>query len=274
MSEVQPIGTAQVHQAIARAAQATGVDFDYLLAQARMESGLDPQAQAPTSSAAGLYQFISSTWLDTLDRHGAQHGLGWADDAIERTGNGSTVADPALRAQIMALRHDPQTASLMAAELARDNRASLAGVLGREPDHAELYLAHFLGAGGAGQFLTAWRQNPAQPAAALFPTQAAANRGVFYDKAGGARSLDDVLGALRSRLESAKGTADGGGAPAGLSPGPIAREFLELAQSLGDAPRVSMGETLRTAFAAGQNLATAMPDGVRTAYNKLKGWNL
>ncbi|MBW8754478.1 MAG: lytic transglycosylase domain-containing protein, partial [Sphingomonadales bacterium] len=39
--------------AIARAAQATGVDFNYLLAQAKLESSLDPGAKAPTSSAAG-----------------------------------------------------------------------------------------------------------------------------------------------------------------------------------------------------------------------------
>ena len=43
---------------IARASTATGVDFDYLLAQAKIESGLDADAKARTSSASGLYQFI------------------------------------------------------------------------------------------------------------------------------------------------------------------------------------------------------------------------
>ena len=60
-----------------------------------------------------------------------------------------------MRAQIMALRFDPEASALMAAELASDNRAALTAVLGREPDAAELYLAHFLGAGGAAQFLAA-----------------------------------------------------------------------------------------------------------------------
>ena len=92
MPTVSPVQTSSVQSAISRAAQRTGVDFDYLVAQARLESGLDPSAKARTSSASGLYQFIDSTWLNTLDRHGAKHGMGWADDAIGPNGR---VADPA-----------------------------------------------------------------------------------------------------------------------------------------------------------------------------------
>lgn len=129
-----------VRGAIARAARATGVDFDYLLAQAKLESSLDPAARAPTSSAAGLYQFTNGTWLQTLERHGANHGLDWAGAMID----GGRVADPAMRARIMAMRFDADASSLMAAELANDNKADLTALLGREPDAAELYLAHFL----------------------------------------------------------------------------------------------------------------------------------
>ena len=45
----------------------------------------------------------------------------------------------------MALRFDPAASARMAAELANDNRAELETALGRTPDSAELYLAHFLG---------------------------------------------------------------------------------------------------------------------------------
>ena len=84
MSDPAPIVTSappttragQAQAAIAHASQRTGVDFSYLLAQARIESGLDPQAEARTSSASGLFQFIDQTWLSTLDRHGAALGLG------------------------------------------------------------------------------------------------------------------------------------------------------------------------------------------------------
>ena len=44
-----------VRNAISRAAQKTGVDFGYLLSQAKSESGLNPRAQAQNSSAGGLF---------------------------------------------------------------------------------------------------------------------------------------------------------------------------------------------------------------------------
>ncbi|HSJ78770.1 MAG TPA: transglycosylase SLT domain-containing protein, partial [Erythrobacter sp.] len=65
-----------VEAAIANAAQATSVDFNYLLAQAEVESAMNPAARAGTSSATGLYQFIESTWLETLKKHGDRFGLG------------------------------------------------------------------------------------------------------------------------------------------------------------------------------------------------------
>ncbi|WP_295527406.1 transglycosylase SLT domain-containing protein [Novosphingobium sp. Chol11] len=74
-SPARTSGSGEVHGAIARAAEATGVDFNYLLAQARIESGLNPAARAATSSAAGLYQFTGGTWMETLGRHGADYGL-------------------------------------------------------------------------------------------------------------------------------------------------------------------------------------------------------
>ena len=184
-----------------RASAATGVDFGYLLGQARLESSLNPNAKAGTSSAAGLYQFTGGTWLTTLDRHGADHGYGWAGAAIER----GKVADPAMRSQVMALRYDPDASALMAAELASDNRDVLVGVLGREPDAAELYLAHFLGAGGASKFLTELSADPSQSAAALFPQAAEANRGIFYSPDGAPRSLDEVMGLLRGKMARAMG---------------------------------------------------------------------
>ena len=53
----------------------------------------------------------------------------------------------------------------MAGELAGDNAAHLADVLGHAPEPVDLYLAHFLGADGARKFLTAWQTDPQQAAA-------------------------------------------------------------------------------------------------------------
>src|SRR3546814_18915044 len=104
----------------------SGIDFDYLFDVAGVESGYNPAARASTSSARGLYQFTKQTWLATLDRHGANHGLAWAADAIGRDASGRlSVAAPALRQQIFAPRDDPAAASTMAAALNGDNRPHL-----------------------------------------------------------------------------------------------------------------------------------------------------
>ncbi len=292
MSEAQAIGqgigTQDVRLSIARAAQATGINFDYLLAQAKLESNLNPGARAGTSSAAGLYQFIGSTWLETVNRHGANHGLDWAGAAIS---NGH--ADPAMRSQIMALRYDPDASSLMAAELARDNQMALRQSLGREPDFSELYLAHFMGSDGATRFLAAMQANPDQSAAALFPKQAAANRAVFFGPGGAPRSLAEVMDHFRGRMQQAM--LDEGGAmpfPPGFNRiagfaaptaaqseaesrlGPLAREFHDAAASHTSSTRVSMVDTLRQTFGDGEGQPSRLPDNIRAAYSKLKAYDL
>jgi hypothetical protein len=292
-----PTANGDVRAAIARAAQATGVDFNYLLAQAKLESSLNPTAKAPTSSAAGLYQFTRGTWLQTLEKHGGNHGMDWADETID----GGKVADPLARAQIMAMRYDPGTSAMMAAELANDNKGDLRAVLGREPDSAELYVAHFLGSGGATDFFSALNSNPMQSAAAVLPKAAAANRTIFYDGSGAPRSVAGVMEVLRGKVASAM---ENGPIPsvedyplaAPAAPqfvgGPIARQFAAARQdmsapagsqaassSAGDlrspAPRPSMADTLRTAFAgAGGEGGAAVPDFVRAAYGQFQKFGL
>ena len=212
-----------VHSAIANAAQQTSVEFDYLLAQAEVESSMDPDAKARTSSATGLYQFIESTWLNTMKRHGDRFGLGEVSAQIGTTSSGSPyVADPAQKQAILALRKDPQVASLMAAGLAEDNRAHLMPILGRQPDHGELYLAHFLGAGGAGRFLSELSQDPGQSAPDLFRRPAAANRGIFYERNGAPRSLGAVMDVIDGKMRSALARADDAG-PGGSAQTPYAQ---------------------------------------------------
>lgn len=273
-----------VQVAIARASQATGIDFGYLLGQARLESGLNPNARARTSSATGLYQFTQGTWLATLDKHGSAHGYGWADAKIEH----GKVKDPVARQQILAMRNDPMAASLMAAELASDNRDVLVGVLGREPDAAELYLAHFLGADGASRFLTALGRDPGQSAAALFPQAAAANRPIFYGSGGAPRSLGEVMGLLRGKMASAMGMEG----PSDLRPSPAERGWgwggevewpsvnasvepptqpFPTRAGLSSKSRPSMAETLSATFGGSPG---AMPGHVRGAYGKLKAFGL
>ncbi len=172
----------RVAPALAEASRRTGVPFDALFQTARLESGFDPDARARTSSATGLFQFIDSTWLKTLARHGPRHGLA-----------------PATRADALGLRRDPFAASLMAAHHMADNAAVLAARTGRAPGQVELYLAHFLGAGGAADFLDGLASTPDRSAAELMPAAARANRSIFF--AGGrAQSLAEVYERFARKL--------------------------------------------------------------------------
>jgi len=297
-----------VEAAIANAAERTTVDFNFLLAQAEVESAMDPSARAATSSATGLYQFIESTWLDTLKKHGSRFGLGALADQIDTAASGSAfVADPAQRSAILALRNDPEVASLMAAGLAEDNRAHLTPILGRQPNHAELYLAHFLGAGGAGRFLAEMQANPGASAPALFARPAAANRTIFYSADGSPRSLAQVMdvigGKLGRALDRASANPDGGKAvrfaradyasTPSFTPTPylIADEDVfgpgrppALTQASLPAPRLApqrpaqgpgqrpaMSQVLGATFGTDLNAAPAQ---VRRAYNTLKAFGL
>jgi hypothetical protein len=200
-----PAGGAQgaatpVQQAIRRGAERTGVNFDYLLKTAQRESALDPEAKAATSSATGLFQFIDQTWLSMMRAEGPNHGLADAARAIGQSADGRlTVADPAMREQIMALRRDPQVASVMAGAFTQRNRETLSGALGREPDGGELYTAHVLGARGATELINAAATSPGRPAMQLFPDAAGANRSIFFDRAGRARSAAEVLDVLTAQ---------------------------------------------------------------------------
>lgn len=194
-------GRDRVTAAIQLASTRTGVRFDYLFNQARIESSLNPDAHARTSSATGLFQFIEQTWLGMVRQHGGEHGLATEAKAIQRGRNGHYyVADPAMRRQILDLRRQPEAASAMAAEFASDNGRYIERRLGRPAEPVDLYLAHFLGAGGAARFLRAHDSNPGGAAAAMLPAAARANRAVFYNRDGSARSFAEIRAHFAERM--------------------------------------------------------------------------
>ena len=257
----------RVRTAIANASRSTGMDFDYLLGQAQLESGLNPGARAGTSSATGLYQFIDQSWLGIVKQHGAQNGLGWASNAITRSGNRWVVNDPQMKSAILNLRNNPEVSATMAAEFASDNQASLESTLGRGATGTDLYMAHFLGLGGAKAFLQTMQSNPGASGAAMFPAAARANRSIFYDAGGNARSLGDIYQRFAAKLDKgaakvgatslASDALDGSGATAfakayGTSAFETAKaNFASLAAQTGLGPNaeviIGSGDTSRTA---------------------------
>jgi hypothetical protein len=194
--------------AIRDAAQSTGASFEYLLTTAQIESNLNPAAQATTSSAKGLYQFIEQTWLATLKQAGPALGLGNYSAAIVQGADGRySVPDPAARAAVMRLRSDPSASAMVAGVFTRGNEARLAAALGRGPSQGELYIAHFLGPDGASRLIGAATSQPQANAAAMFPAAAAANRSIFYDRSGNPRSAAAVYSKLTGRYEVARALA-------------------------------------------------------------------
>ena len=195
---------ARIAGSIKQAASTTGASFEYLLATAKMESNFNPKAAASTSSARGLFQFIDQTWLGTVKEAGAHLGYGKYADAITKDPSGGySVSDPDARAAIMKLRDDPEAASSMAAVLTQSNSFKLTGKIGRRPTDAELYMAHFMGVGGAGKLIQNAEDNPNASAASMFPNAAAANQSIFYDRSGSARSVSQVYSVLNTRYAAA-----------------------------------------------------------------------
>jgi soluble lytic murein transglycosylase-like protein len=189
---------------IKSASKSTGVDFGYLMAQAAQESSFQADARASTSSATGLYQFLDSTWLSMMRTHGAKYGFADMADRIQPDGRGGfAVNDPSQKQKILDLRKDPKVSAVIGAEFALSNKEQLEADLGHKVGSTELYLAHFLGAGGASRFLKGIERNATQPAADLLPQAAEANRAVFYDRTTGRpRTVGDIYQLFANSIES------------------------------------------------------------------------
>lgn len=159
---------AALKDTISTASKMVGVDEKLMGIMAAIESGFNYAVKAGTSSATGLYQFIDSTWKSMVSKFGAKYGI----DA-----NTSPK--------------DPRANALMGAEFLKMNMEKLAPVLGRQPTYTDMYLAHFMGDGGARKFLKAMADNPNAIAADIFPKEAAANKPIFYN-GGQPRTLKQI----------------------------------------------------------------------------------
>ena len=100
----------------------------------RVESAGNANARNPLSTATGLGQFIESTWLRMMRDY--------------RPDLSRTLS----RDELLALRTDPTLSREMVQNLARENETYLRS-RGHQVDAGRLYLAHFLGPGGASTVL-------------------------------------------------------------------------------------------------------------------------
>ena len=214
-----------VEAAIERASKATGVDFGFLMKTAGRESGMNPRAQAGSSSAAGLFQFVEQTWLSTLKQHGSKYGYARYAQLISKGSDGRYHVDGKdARQAVMDLRLDPHAASLRAGELASDHAAYLKGRVGRDPTAGELYAAHFLGPQGSARLIEAVQVRPGVSAASLFPEAARANKTIFYREGRAA-----TVGEVYANLTKTGGGREGVAAP--QDDGPAESDFVHYASA-------------------------------------------
>jgi hypothetical protein len=215
-----PQPTHEVQEAIHFASVDVGVDYGYMMAMAAQESGFDPAVKAKTTSATGLYQFLSATWLEMLYRRGqdakyAFCGLKSHADKVKLTKDSKGKVKYSVTGdldKVLETRKVALYSALMGAEFAKSNKRQLENVLTTDPKNpyvvqpTDLYLAHFLGAGdakrGASRFLGERRVNGNRSAADLFPDEADANESVFFkdkdrDKP---RSLNEVYQLFEKKI--------------------------------------------------------------------------
>ncbi len=102
----------------------------------RVESAGNATAKNARSTATGLGQFIESTWLRMMRTYRPD------------------LANAMSHADLLALRTDPTLSRTMVKRLAQENEAYLRA-RGHNPTSGQLYLAHFLGPGGADKVLSA-----------------------------------------------------------------------------------------------------------------------
>src|SRR5919197_1421150 len=254
--------------AIRRAAVSTGANFDYLLATAKVESNLDPNLTVSTSTATGLFQFIDQTWLGVMKTAGRAFGFERYADAITQTSSGRyVVEDAGLREEMMKLRKDPAANAVMGGVITQQNAAVLANRIGRKPTEGELYVAHFFGPYAAARVIELAGSEPNAEAAVLFPDAARANRSVFYDRQGNARTIAGVRDELVRRYQVAKGHMEARTAPdtvaTAVAARPPAAPKNTVPTSIAPPTRVADTAGVAMAFAAAQ--PPAVPSVTPTA---------
>jgi len=179
----------------------TGVDASTLAAMAAIESSFNPTAQAGTSSAAGLFQFVNKTWNGMIQKYGSKYGI--------------APNTP---------RTDARASALMGAEFIKENIGYLKSKLkGKDITNTDVYMAHFLGAGGATEFLNSDpNMTGDQVTSKSMRDAVAANRPVFYENKGNgrARTFAEIYKLFNQKMdrESKKAGVGSGSSSSAVAP--------------------------------------------------------
>ena len=166
---------------------------DYLQTVRGVESGGNPTAWNPNSTATGIDQFTQGTW----------NGLAKKYPDLGLTPNGRT---------------DPEQSTRAMEAFTRDNANALSKA-GVPVTPGNLYVSHFLGEAGGPRFIVGAMSNPDAPATLFVtPGAAAANRTIFYNRDGSPKSAAEVYAERTGRFPG--GTSPAPTLPTQLAGGP------------------------------------------------------
>lgn len=166
------------------AAAMVGIPAELMFIIAGIESGYkyDIQAQpsvnkktgerSKQSSAYGWFQFLNATWDEVYSKVVAQFGAP-PDDAAR------------------TMRKDPRLQALAGALFIKANYDRLSKALGRPISDTDIYIAHFLGPGGAIKFLKA---DPSALGYQVFKDEYSSNLTIFF--VGGDKSKPRTIGEI------------------------------------------------------------------------------
>ena len=174
------VNNPKVIEGIIRGANTVGTDPNILFKFAKAESQFNPTANAGTSSAQGLFQFLNKTWKYVMQDLGGKQNfnlIGNRNDPYE-----NTVAAGIYLNEIKKVM----------APIRKDGNFTL----------GELYLGHFAGPGTAKKVLqTIDKGNGNNSASTIFTqNQINSNKPVFIKKDGKVRTLSEVVQYLSSKV--------------------------------------------------------------------------
>lgn len=163
-------------ETIAAAAAMTGFPADLMATVIAAESNFTSKVKASTSAAQGLGQFVPGTWDGMMKKYAKQYGIAPGTPAT-----------------------DPRANALFTALYMRDNAEEFEKTMGRKATDVDIYMMHFLGAGGYRTFL----RNPGVAGGALYPSFEAANPTIFRkDKGRGPqRTTNEIIAVMAKKVD-------------------------------------------------------------------------
>lgn len=175
-----------VKDLFAQVAKVVGVDPGILARMAYQESKFDNNANAGTSSAKGMFQFINSTWNDYARKLATKFGIQAAN--IRNPVHNALAGALFLKDNLEAIKSNVQKAGLPL-------------------DSTAAYAAHFMGTGGANKFFSALAGDRSAGINTVLDSSAMKSNASIAYSGGRVKTVAEFYNTLRGMMENNKSDA-------------------------------------------------------------------